>query len=99
MTILSALHHGRASARTKKYIATELGISTREVEEAIQKARLEGAPIISCDAGYYLGTAAEAKSCADRLRARAIHQMETAQALSKTAERLAFDGTLFGDAA
>lgn len=86
--ILSALGHGKASARTKRHIAAELGISTREVEEAIQQARLDGHPIISGDNGYYIGTADEARACADRLRSRAIHQLETAQALTATAERM-----------
>ena len=87
------------SPQTKRELASKSGYSVRDVELLIHAARLEGVPIVSNSDGYWLGTAAEAKSCADRLRARAIHQMETASALSKTAERLAFDGTLFGDAA
>jgi biotin operon repressor len=84
--ILAAL--GFTSPRTKRQLADATGWNTRDVEAAIQQARLEGAPICSDERGYWLGTAEEVRACADRLRRRYVTQAVTARALRRTARRL-----------
>lgn len=88
VTILTALGHGRASARRKLDLARDLGWTTRAVEAAVQQARLEGAPIASDETGYWLGSAEEVDECARRLRSRYIHQAITARSLRRTAQRM-----------
>jgi biotin operon repressor len=74
---------------TKRALAEKLGVSTREVEAAIQEARLDGAPILSSADGYWLSQdPAEIRACASRLRDRAITQLRTASALGKAADEL-----------
>lgn len=76
------------SPRTKKDIAERSHLPIREVELLIQAARLEGAPILSSSEGYWLSRdPEEIRKCAERLRERAITQLETARALYKAADR------------
>ena len=85
-----------AQPKTKRELAFTIGWTTREVELEIQRYRLEGFPIVSNGDGYWLATTpAEVKKCADRLRSRAIHQMETAQALDRAVERMEQKTTLW----
>ena len=77
-----------AQPQTKRQLAEKANTSAREVELEINELRLAGYPICSNSDGYYIGTAAEVRACADALRSRAVHQMETAQALTKTAEAM-----------
>ncbi len=74
------------SPQTKRQLAEKSGFPIREVELLIHAARLEGLPIVSSGDGYWLGTPAEVRACAERLRERALRQMETAAALKATAE-------------
>lgn len=72
--------------QTKRVLAEKLGWTTRDVELAIQQARLDGAPICSTTDGYWLGTPEEVAACARRLRHRAITQLLTARALRRAAQ-------------
>lgn len=75
--------------QTKKVLAEKLGTDSRTVEEMIQSARLEGAPILSSSEGYWLSRdPAEIRRCAERLRSRALTQLETAGALKEAADAL-----------
>lgn len=75
--------------RTKREVARMAGIATRDVEKLVQEARLNGAPIISDDAGYRLSDdPSEVRDCANRLRHRYVTQALTARALKRTATRL-----------
>jgi len=75
--------------QTKKVLAEKLGTDSRSVEEMIQAARLEGAAILSSSEGYWVShDPAEIRKCADRLRSRALTQLETAGALKEAAEKL-----------
>ncbi len=74
---------------TKKVLAEKLGTDVRSVELMIQEARLAGWPILSNSDGYWLSRdPQQVKACAERLRSRALTQLETAGALAKAAERL-----------
>lgn len=78
-----------ARPRTKRVIAEALGCDTRSVESEVQRCRLAGVPILSDSDGYRLArTAQETRACSERLRSRAIRQMETAAALADAAERM-----------
>jgi biotin operon repressor len=77
------------SAVTLSAIAERAGCSRREVEQAIQAARLEGVPLITSAKGCWRSQdAQEARSMAERLRIRAAHQFETAAALDRAADAL-----------
>lgn len=79
-----------ATPQTKRVLASKLGTTTREVELAVNAARLDGLPVISSGDGYRLGaSAAEVDACALRLRRRAINQLLTSRALRNTARRMA----------
>ena len=74
---------------TMKVLCERTGWPEREVQAAIQQARLEGAPIISDGDGYRLSQdPAEVRACARRLRSRALNQMATAAALDRAADAL-----------
>lgn len=80
------LNVGRDHARTIGELAETLNVPRRSVEESIQSARLDGVPIISGSEGVWLGTDEEALAWCERQRSRAIHLMETAQAVQRAAE-------------
>ena len=81
--------HLAATPRTKRELAELTGWPTRDVELAIQQARLAGAPICSNSDGYYVSTdPAEVRAAAERLRNRAMNQLATAAALAHAAESL-----------
>ena len=86
MTVYTAL---TTTPRTKKELAARLGWSPREVEQAINEARLKGAPIVSDERGYRITVhASEVRACADRLRHRILVQARTERALRRCAQRL-----------
>lgn len=93
--VLAAIGHGSANARRKTDLARSVGWSTREVELAIQAARLDGHAICSDERGYWFGTASEVQACADRLRRRAGNQLLTARAMRRAAKRLEAPPTLW----
>ena len=75
--------------QTKRELADRMGVKPRTVEEAIQAARLDGAPILSDADGYWLAASAEElEAQAARLRARYITQALTARAVRRTARRM-----------
>jgi biotin operon repressor len=77
------------SPQTKSVLASKAGWNVRDVEAEIQRLRLAGVPIVSNSDGYWLAqTPAEARQCAERLRNRAIRQLETAQGLDRAADNL-----------
>lgn len=76
--------------QTKRELAERMGIPTREVEAAIQQARLDGKPILSNGDGYWMTDDPEdVRKMAARLRRRASTIHDTATALAATAEKLA----------
>lgn len=88
-TLLSMIGNSAASARTLSHIAEAARCSRREVEAAVQDARLRGVPLITSQHGVWRAeTPQEARDMAARLRTRATHQMATAAALERAAERM-----------
>lgn len=86
MTVLEFL---RTRHGTLRVIAEATGLSRRAVEQEIQRLRLEGHPVITTSDGCWLSRdPAEIRACADRLRSRALTQLETAGALKEAAEKL-----------
>ena len=80
---------GRDAAVTLSALAEMNGCSRREVEAFIQQARLNGTALITGNEGVWRAeTPQEARDMANRLRSRAIHQMETAQALERAADAM-----------
>jgi biotin operon repressor len=80
----------RSTPLTLAVLSEKCGLPRRAVEEELQRLRLAGVPIVTGSDGAWLShDPAEVKACADRLRSRAIHQLETAGALDKAAEGLA----------
>lgn len=89
MVILRYVGSSQDTAVTLSAIADAAGVSRREVEQAIQQARLDGIPLITSGRGVWRAeTAQEARSMAERLRSRAITQMTTAQALDRAADAM-----------
>jgi biotin operon repressor len=75
--------------RTKAELAERTGWTKRDVELAIQAARLDGAPIASSQDGYWLTLSPQTiRECAERLRHRIRSQYRTWRALRSTARRL-----------
>ncbi len=72
----------------------------RSVQTDIGELRRRYLPVIPTGRGMWLArTPQEALEAARNLRSRAIHQIETAQALERAAERMADPLTLWSDAA
>lgn len=89
MNILRYVGNSADSAVTLSAIAERAGVSRREVEAAIQSARLAGVPLITSQKGVWRAESpVEARAMAERLRSRAVHQMETAQALDRAADAM-----------
>ena len=95
MNLLSALGNSEAHARTYGEIAESAGVTRREVEQAVQDARLSGLPIVSSGKGLWLGTDAEALAWCERAHARAIHQLETVKGVRAGVERRGANLTLW----
>lgn len=75
--------------RTLDNLAHGLAVPRRSIEDGIQQLRLAGHPLVSGPDGVrYSRDPAEIRRAAKALRDRAVTQMETAQALDKTATRL-----------
>ena len=87
--MIARLGRGRDAAVTYGELAERLGIPRRSVEEAIRLARHDLHPIVTGNEGAWLAeTPQEARRAAQALRDRAIHQMETAQALDRAADAM-----------
>ena len=87
MNLLAYLANSEAFALTIGEIAEAADVSRREVEQAVQDARLSGLPIVSSGKGLWLGTDAEALAWCERAHARAIHQLETVKGVRAGVER------------
>jgi biotin operon repressor len=87
-----------ARPKSKRELAFLMGWTTREVELEVHRYRLSGIPILSNGDGYwYAQTPDEVRLCASKLKARAIRQLETAQALDRAADKMPL--SLWNDAA
>lgn len=87
LRLLAHLGNSEATAKTLGQIAESANVSRREVEQAVQDARLSGMPVVSSSKGLWLGTDAEALAWCERQRSRAIHLMESAQGVQRGVER------------
>ena len=84
------LNNSRAHARTIGELAEALNLPRREIEAAVQAARLDGVPIVSGSEGLWIAsTPLEALEAAQALRRRAITQLVTARALRAAGKRMA----------
>jgi len=102
MNVLRYVGSSSDTARTLSQIAELAGVSRREVEQAVQQARMDGVPLITSERGVWRAQMPqEARQMAERLRSRAITQMETAAALDRAADAMEQTGqeTLWGRAA
>ena len=89
-TLLTLIGNSAATARTIGWIAEHAGVPRREVEQAIQTARIEGVPLVTGEHGVWAtDSPAEASQMAERLRYRIVHQYVTYRALRATARRMA----------
>ena len=78
------LRVGRGNAVTIDAIAEAAGVPRREVERAVQDARLAGFPVISGDRGLWVASSLqELVDQRERLRARARTQLVTARGIDK----------------
>jgi hypothetical protein len=87
LRLLAHLGNSEAAAKSIGTIAESAGVTRREVEQAVQDARLAGVPVVSSSKGLWLGTDAEALAWCERQRSRAIHLMESAQGVQRGVER------------
>jgi hypothetical protein len=81
VNILALVGRSADTAVTLSTIAERARVSRREVEQAIQEARLHGHPLITSAKGAWLGTDAEALEWCERARSRVLHQLETIKAV------------------
>ena len=81
------LNRSADSATSLSELAEKMGVSRREAEQAVQDARMAGEPIVSGPRGLWIGSDAEALEWCERARSRAIHQLETVQAVQRGVER------------
>lgn len=95
LRLLADLGNSEATAKTLGQIAESANVSRREVEQAVQDARLSGMPVVSSSKGLWLGTDAEALAWCERQRSRAIRLMESAQGVQRGVERRAAPLTLW----
>lgn len=90
ISLTSMLNNSRTHARTIGELAEALRVSRREIEAAVQHARLDGVPIVSGSEGLWIASdAQEALEAAQALRKRAITQLVTARALRAAGKRMA----------
>jgi predicted DNA-binding transcriptional regulator YafY len=86
MNLRYLLNNSRDHARTIGELSESLKVSRREVEQAVQDARLDGVPIVSASEGLWIGTDEEALAWCEKQRSRAIHLMESAQGVQRGVE-------------
>ena len=86
-TIAELLHTGSQNAITAAQLAGITGQTARDVTRRIMYERRNGAPIMSCQGGFFLAeTTDELRRCVAALHARAGQIHQTARALEETAE-------------
>ena len=93
------LNNSRAHARTIGELAEALRVSRREIEAAVQAARIDGVPIVSGSEGLWISDSPEEVArAAESLRKRLVTQYATVRALRATARRMAarkhYDGII-----
>lgn len=94
-TLARHLRVGRGNAVTIEAIAEAAGVPRRDVERAVQEARLAGYPIISGDRGLWVASSLqELVDQRERLRARARNQLVTARGLDKAIQAWSRQATL-----
>lgn len=104
MNIATLLPSGEDRAVTLSELAERMGVSRREVEHAVQAARLAGEPIVTSQRGCWLSTDPdEVARAAESLNSRVVNQYRTVRAMRATARRMravdVHQETLFGEAA
>lgn len=88
MNILRYVGSSQDTAVTLSAIADAAGVSRREVEQAIQQARLDGIPLITSGRGVWRAqTPQEAREWVKAQRSRAIHLMESAAGVERWADQ------------
>ena len=93
------LNVGRDHARTIGSLSESLNVSRREIEAAVQAARLDGIPVVSGSEGLWISDSPEEVArAAESLRKRLVTQYATVRALRATARRMAvrkhYDGII-----
>ena len=84
------LNNSRTHARTIGSLSESLKVSRREIEAAVQAARLNGVPIVSGSEGLWISDSPEEVArAAESLRKRLVTQYATVRALRATARRMA----------
>lgn len=82
MRISDFLSAGEESAVTRKYLEQITGLTGREVQRAVQAARLKGTPILSSSSGFFLpATEAEKERFVRSMRHRAREISRAADAV------------------
>lgn len=82
MRIADLLLEGEGSAVTRQHLEQITGLTGREVQRAIQTARLKGTPILSSSSGFFLpATEAEKERFVRSMRHRAREISRAADAV------------------
>lgn len=87
MKISDLLSHGAENGVGLRHLVHITNLSEREIRAAIQRERLNGAPILSNNRdGYFLpGNEAEVSYCVRSLKHRANEILKTADSIEKAA--------------
>ena len=81
--ILKLLRVGEANALTLRDLTNVAEADGRRVREAIRRLRLDGVPVVSGDAGYWIsGSPGETRRFVRQMRHRAAQILEVARAVS-----------------
>lgn len=92
MNIADYIPYGRGNAVTSSYLGSITGLSKREIERAVQDARLNGVPIISDNlTGYFIATCQQDIDIFyESMRRRGLNTFKTARAVKniKLEERI-----------
>ena len=80
-SLLEFLRANSGASFTQRELSVKFSVQIREIQYAIQELRADfGAPICSGDAGIWLARdRKEAEAMIEKLKNRAIHQLETQQ--------------------
>lgn len=99
---LQEQHHSPRQAVTKKVLADALGVSTREIELAVQALRRQGVPIASScrdPLGYFWARSPiELEGTLNHMRHRLREQRLTIEGLERAYGRRPAQPTLFDEA-
>ena len=90
--IAEVLNHGKENAISGRELAAFLNCNIRDITQAVETERRNGAPICASSGenpGYYLGNAEEIEDYCGRLKHRATELFTTRQALIRTLKGIA----------